>query len=68
MKLTACLITSAFLLLAPFRSISQLFIDNSVNATDGVQTVLLGNGVTATGISFAGAAEQIGSFNAPDVI
>ncbi len=28
---------SAFLLLAPFRSISQLFIDNSVNATDGVQ-------------------------------
>lgn len=53
---------SAVLLLAPLRSISQLFIDNTVNATDGVQSVLLGNGVTASGISFAGASEQIGSF------
>jgi hypothetical protein len=42
---------------------AQLIVDNNVNATDGVQNVLLGGGVTATNITFSGVNEQIGSFN-----
>lgn len=41
----------------------QLTIDNSVNATDGVQNILLGAGVTVSNITFNGDNSQIGSFN-----
>jgi hypothetical protein len=62
MNLPARLITSTLLLLVPHIAFSQLFIDNSVNATNGVENVLLGEGVTASGITFGGASEQIGAF------
>lgn len=42
---------------------SQLTIDNAVNASDGVQNVLLGSGVTVSNITFLGDNAQIGSFN-----
>ncbi len=41
---------------------AQLTVNNAVNAVDGVQTVLLGDGVTVSNITFSGANEQIGSF------
>ncbi|MDZ4751528.1 MAG: choice-of-anchor L domain-containing protein [Flavobacteriales bacterium] len=62
MKQTVCLLGLFALTLVPFRSVSQLFVDNNVNATDGVENVLLGNGVVVSGITFLGALEQIGSF------
>jgi gliding motility-associated-like protein len=42
---------------------AQLIVNNTVNATDGVQSVLLGDGVVATNITFAGNNDQIGSFD-----
>ena len=55
----------AFLLMTYFTlsALSQYTVDNAVNATDGVQNVLLGGGVTATGITFQGTNEQVGSFS-----
>ncbi|MCC6600916.1 MAG: choice-of-anchor L domain-containing protein [Crocinitomicaceae bacterium] len=43
-------------------SFSQLTVDNSVNGPDGVQNILLGQGVTASNITFASVNDQIGSF------
>lgn len=41
----------------------QLTVDSSVNATDGVQNILMGGGVEAANIVFSGNEEtQIGSF------
>jgi gliding motility-associated-like protein len=48
--------------LSPASVYAQYTVNNTVNATDGVQNVLLGGGVTATGITFQGTNEQIGSF------
>ncbi|MDZ4823785.1 MAG: choice-of-anchor L domain-containing protein [Flavobacteriales bacterium] len=46
---------------------AQLTIDNSVNATDGVEDVLLGSGITVSNISSPiGINDQIGSFNCVD--
>lgn len=42
---------------------AQLIVDNTVNADDAVQTILLGEGVEAFNITFSGDANQIGSFN-----
>ncbi|MFN8776559.1 MAG: choice-of-anchor L domain-containing protein [Flavobacteriales bacterium] len=42
---------------------AQVVIDNNVNATDGVQNVLLGGGVTVSNITWSGANDQIGSFD-----
>ena len=50
------------LFLFPNISFSQLVINNAVNALDGVQTVLLGAGVTASNITFSGNVDQIGGF------
>jgi gliding motility-associated-like protein len=59
-----CIIVAACLVLSSFQHISaQLTINNVVNATDGVQNVLLGTGVTASNITFQGTNDQIGSFN-----
>jgi gliding motility-associated-like protein len=41
---------------------AQLVIDNTVNASNAVQNVLLGGGITANNITFQGVDEQIGSF------
>lgn len=41
---------------------AQLVVDNTVNAIDGVQNVLLGPGVTASNFSVTGINEQFGSF------
>ncbi len=40
----------------------QVVIDNSVDAAAGVQTILVGNGVTASNITFQGNNAQVGSF------
>jgi gliding motility-associated-like protein len=40
----------------------QVVIDNSVDAAAGVQNVLVGNGVTASNITFQGNNAQVGSF------
>ncbi len=42
---------------------AQLIVDNTVNAEDAVQTILLGEGVEAFNITFSGDANQVGSFN-----
>ncbi|MCC6600918.1 MAG: choice-of-anchor L domain-containing protein [Crocinitomicaceae bacterium] len=52
-----------FALISPFTAVTQLNINNAVNATDGVQNVLLGTGVTVSNISFVGSSDQIASFN-----
>jgi gliding motility-associated-like protein len=49
--------------LTPFFSKGQLLIDNTVNAIDGVQTILLGGGVTITNLTSVGDNAQFGSFN-----
>lgn len=41
---------------------AQLITNNTVNAADGVQNVLIGGGVSVSNITFTGANEQIGSF------
>lgn len=51
------------MLTTPFIAGSQITVDNAINAVNGVQTILLGEGVTATNITFSGNADQIGSFN-----
>lgn len=43
-------------------SSAQLVTNNTVNAVDGVQNILLGGGVSVSNIVFSGANEQIGSF------
>jgi gliding motility-associated-like protein len=48
--------------LLPAMSVAQYTVNNAVNSNDGVQDVLLGGGVTASGITFQGTNEQIGSF------
>lgn len=66
MKLTIApaLLLSAFLgiLSVPVEVAAQYTVNNAVNATDGVQDILLGGGVTASGITFQGTNEQIGGF------
>jgi gliding motility-associated-like protein len=52
----------AFLIL-PSKGVAQYTVNNAVNATDGVQDILLGGGVSASGITFQGTNEQIGSFS-----
>ncbi len=42
---------------------AQLVVDASVTAEDAVQNILLGEGVEAFNVTFAGDANQIGSFN-----
>lgn len=51
------------LTLAFFAAKAQLVVDNTVNAEDAVQNILLGEGVEAFNITFSGDANQIGSFN-----
>ncbi|MEZ4800527.1 MAG: choice-of-anchor L domain-containing protein [Flavobacteriales bacterium] len=46
-----------------FQSNAQLVVDNSVTATNAIQNILLGGGVTVMNITFSGAPEQIGSFD-----
>lgn len=41
---------------------AQLVINNTINATDGVQNVLLGPGVTVSNLNAVGANEQFGQF------
>jgi gliding motility-associated-like protein len=55
--LLLCLISTAF-----ERLNSQVVIDNTVNASSGVQNILVGNGVTASNITFQGNNAQVGSF------
>ena len=52
-----------FMISAPLLMNGQITVNNTVNAVNGVQTVLLGDGVTVTNITFSGNADQIGSFN-----
>lgn len=53
-----------FLVFSGFEQLNaQLTVDNVVNASDGVQNVLLGPGVTASNITFQGSADQIGAFD-----
>jgi gliding motility-associated-like protein len=42
---------------------AQLTVDNSVDATTAIEDILLGEGVTAFGITSTGDGNQIGSFN-----
>lgn len=51
------------LMLCGLTGFSQLVVDNSVTATDAVETILLGDGIQAFNITFNGSPEQIGSFN-----
>ncbi|MFM7725564.1 MAG: choice-of-anchor L domain-containing protein, partial [Flavobacteriales bacterium] len=52
------------LLLFPLmRMQGQLTIDNAINANAAVQNVLLGDGVSASGITFQGDNAQIGGFD-----
>ncbi|MFM9985295.1 MAG: choice-of-anchor L domain-containing protein [Flavobacteriales bacterium] len=60
MKKIFCIIA---LLAGGLVSQAQLTVDNAVNASDGVQNILLGAGVTVTNITFNGDNAQIGSFN-----
>ena len=56
--------TLIFLLtFSPFLASAQLIVDNTVNATDAVQNILLGGGVDISNITFSGDDNQIGSFN-----
>ncbi|MFM9985296.1 MAG: choice-of-anchor L domain-containing protein [Flavobacteriales bacterium] len=48
--------------LLPNRAFSQLAVDNATNATEAVQTYLLGEGIEATNITFTGNNDQIASF------
>lgn len=48
--------------LLPASSGAQLVIDNSVNALDGVQSILLGGGITITNITSVGHPDQFGGF------
>ena len=50
------------ILLSPVFTHGQATVNNTVNALDGVQNVLLGEGVTASNITFLGNNAQIGSF------
>lgn len=45
---------------------SQLVVDNNVNATDGVQDILLGAGITVSNITFSGTNNQVAGFDCPD--
>ncbi len=56
------LITLVFSLMLCF-SYSQIQVDNSVDAEDAVNNILLGAGVNAFNITFSGDDNQIGSFN-----
>lgn len=56
--------TSCLLALSPLRG--QLVINNAVNAADGVQNVLLGEGVTVSNITFAGVNQQVAEFTCVD--
>ena len=51
------------LMLCGLTGFSQLVVDNTVTATDAVETILLGDGIQAFNITFNGSPEQIGSFN-----
>lgn len=51
------------LALAPMLGWSQLTVNQGITATQAVQGILLGNGVTASNISFTGDPSQLGSFN-----
>jgi gliding motility-associated-like protein len=51
-----------FAALIPNCSFSQLVVDNATNATEAVQTYLLGEGIEATNITYAGNNAQIASF------
>jgi gliding motility-associated-like protein len=58
-----CLVAISFILIT-FSSIAQLTTTTGQTATELVQDVLLGTGVTASNISFTGSANAIGSFTA----
>lgn len=54
----------ALLLVSAHASAQNLTVNSTINATNAVQNTLLGEGVTASGITFAGnQATQIGTFN-----
>lgn len=55
-------VLSVCLLLFAVTAVAQYTVNNAVNSNDGVQDVLLGGGITATGITFQGTNQQIGSF------
>ena len=60
---------ASFLTLLGFIGKTQITVDNTVNPTNAVNNILLGNGVTASNITFNGNpgttnSVQIGSFNA----
>ena len=41
---------------------AQLAVDATVNATEAVEDILLGGGVTVSNITYSGPTNQIGSF------
>ncbi|MBL7941683.1 MAG: PKD domain-containing protein, partial [Flavobacteriales bacterium] len=45
---------------------AQLVINNTVDAVDGVQNVLLGDGVTVSNITFSGVNQQVAEFTCTD--
>lgn len=57
------LLLNAMWCISPLRLDAQLVVDNSVTAVNGVQNILLGEGITVSNITWSGTNEQIGSFD-----
>ncbi len=57
-----CCVPLIIFLIASSKVGAQMIVNNTVNAADGVQNVLLGPGVSASNITFQGTPEQIGQF------
>ncbi|MCB0788786.1 MAG: choice-of-anchor L domain-containing protein, partial [Flavobacteriales bacterium] len=51
------------LLLIPLGAHAQLVVSNALTPAQIVNNVLLGQGVTATNVTFSGDADQIGTFD-----
>lgn len=49
-------------------AVAQLTVDNTVNAVDGVQDILLGAGITVSNITFSGTNNQVAGFDCADCV